>query len=245
VFPHTANAIMKDQIAALGGTVVGEEYVRLGAMAVEPLVGHIVESRPDVILNTINGDSNLAFFRALRAAGVTPDKTPTMSFSVAEHELQSLNAAEMAGDYAAWNYFQSIDSPANRAFVDGFRSKYGAHRVTDDPIESAYSAVYLWAQAVEDAGETDVSAIRRAIKRQSALGPEGSVYIDPENQHAWKNVRIGKIRADGQFDIVWNSRAPIRPMPYPIFRTHEEWDQFLDDLFRHWGGKWAAPTDES
>jgi urea transport system substrate-binding protein len=100
VFPRTANAIIKDQLAALGGEVVGEAYILLGSADAQEVVRTIVRARPEVILNTINGDSNATFFRELRAAGVTPEHTPTMSFSVAEHELQALGVSEMVGDYA-------------------------------------------------------------------------------------------------------------------------------------------------
>jgi urea transport system substrate-binding protein len=240
VFPRTANAIIRDQVTAMGGAIVGEAYLRLGDREAGPVVARIREARPDVILNTINGETNVAFFRALRAAGITPATIPTMSFSFAEHELGYLRAEDMVGDYAALNYFQTVDSERNRRFVASFRAKYGPDRVTSDPIESAYAGVHLWAQAVADAGVADAPAIRRAMKRQSFDAPGGMVYVEPENQHLWKVVRIGRIRADGQFDIVWSSEKPIRPVPYPIYRSREEWMAFLDGLYRGWGGAWAA-----
>jgi len=143
VFPRTANAIIKDQLAALDGQVLGEVYGRLGSTDVREVVRSIVRAQPDVILNTINGDSNVAFFRELRAAGVTPQRLPTLSFSIAEHELQTLGVKEMVGDYAAWSYFQSVESPENARFVQRFRTKYGVDRVTDDPIQTAYFGVDL------------------------------------------------------------------------------------------------------
>lgn len=239
VFPRTANAIIRDQITAMGGGVVGEEYVLLGSHEVAPVVEKIRAARPQVILNSINGDTNVAFFRALRAAGITPAAIPTMSFSFAEQELRRLPAPDMAGDYATLNYFQSVDSEKNRRFVESFQRKYGVDRVTSDPIDAGYFGVYLWAQAVEDAGTPEVGAIRKAIKRQSFDSPGGMVYVEPENQHTWKIVRIGRIRQDGQFDVVWSSEKPIRPVPYPIYRSREEWTAFLDGLYRGWGGAWA------
>jgi urea transport system substrate-binding protein len=241
VFPRTANAIIKDQIAALRGEVVGEDYIRLGSRDVKEAVRKISQLRPDVILNTINGDTNVAFFRELRAAGITPKEVPTMSFSVAEDELHILGASEMAGDYASWNYFQSIAGDANGAFVKNFKRKYGQQRVTDDPMEAGYFGVYLWAQAVTDVNSANVRAVRQAIKHQSFNAPEGLVYIDGENQHTWKTVRIGKIRKDGQFEIVWTSDRPVRPVPYPIFRLRTEWELFLQSLYDGWGGHWANP----
>ncbi|MBJ7260107.1 MAG: urea ABC transporter substrate-binding protein, partial [Chthoniobacterales bacterium] len=123
VFPRTANAIIRDQVAALGGEIVGELYMPLGGKNAAPIIDAIVAAKPDVILNTINGDSNIAFFRALREAGVRPDRLPVVSFSISETELPELGAEAMAGNYAAWNYFQSVDTPENRAFLEKFRAR--------------------------------------------------------------------------------------------------------------------------
>ena len=230
-------------MSALGGTIVGEEYLALGSSDVDAVVRKITETKPDVILNTINGDSNIAFFRALRAAGVTPDKIASMSFSIAEEELPALGVKRMAGDYVARNYFQSVASEENKRFVRRFQEEYGADRVTGDPMEVSYLGVYLWKQAVEEAGTDDVSAVRKAMTNQSLKAPEGIVFVDPDNHHIWRMVRVGRIRADGQVDIVWSSETPVRPIPHPIYRSPSEWHDFLDDLYQEWGGHWAKPVD--
>lgn len=242
VFPRTANAIIKEQVSALRGELLGEEYVPLGSVEVDAIAARIAELRPDVVLNSVNGDSNVALFRALRAAGVTPDRTPTLSFSIAEDELRSMGVRDMVGDYAAWNYFQSVASPENETFVKSFKARYGADRVTDDPMEAAYFGVKLWAQAVEDAGTPEVARVREKVAKQSCKAPGGIVYVDVETQHTWKVVRIGKIRSDGQFDVVWSSERPVRPVPYPIYRSKVEWEKFLVDLYEGWGGSWARPA---
>lgn len=241
VFPRTANAIARDQIVALGATVVGEEYILLGSRDVKAVVEEIVAAQPDVILNTINGDSNGVFFRELRKAGITPDKIPTMSLSIAEEELRTLDAARMVGDYACWNYFQSVDTDENRAFVERFKNKYGQDRVTDDPMEAAYFGVYLWAQAVREAETEAVGEVRKAITKQSLQAPGGLVSVDFENNHTAKTVRIGEIRADGQFDIRWSSATPVQPTPYPVYRSRSEWDSFLEKMRVAWGGSWENP----
>jgi urea transport system substrate-binding protein len=241
VFPRTANAIIRDHVQALGGAILGEEYILLGSTAVKAAVDEIVRTRPEMILNTINGDSNVAFFRALRAAGISSQSIPTMSFSIAEEELSATEPGMFTGDYATWNYFQSVSTEANQRFIQRFRQRYGHSRVTDDPIEAAYFGVHLWAQAVRDAGTTDVAAIRRAILRQSYEAPEGIVYVDPETQHTWKSVRVGRIGADGQFTTVWSSEKPVRPVPYPLYRRRDEWEAFLEDLYQRWGKRWANP----
>lgn len=241
VFPRSANAIIRDQAVALGATIVGEEYILLGSIDVKEIVLKIVESKPDVILNTINGDSNIAFFKELRKAGVTPQIIPTMSFSIAEDELRTLGVDDMVGDYACWNYFQSVDSRENKGFVERFKEKYGSDRVIGDPMEAGYFGVYLWAQAVNEAGTVEIDRIRLTLKGLGFQAPEGMVYVDDDSNHTWKPVRIGKIRQDGQFDIVWDSERFIHPEPYPVSRTKSEWHGFLQELYEMWGKKWENP----
>jgi urea transport system substrate-binding protein len=240
VFPRTANEVIKDQLKKLGGEVVGEAYVRLGSPNVEPVIAKIRAAQPDMILNTINGDTNTAFFRDLRAAGIKSADVPTLSFSVGEQELRSLSAADTAGDYAAWTYFQSVATPENEDFVRRFREKYPQRSVTD-PMEAAYVGVHLWARAVNEAGSLEPRAIRRALLNQRMKAPGGEVRIDADTQHCYKTPRIGRIRSDGQFDIVWTAPEPVEPDPFPSTRTATEWRGFLHDLYTSWGNQWAAP----
>lgn len=244
VFPHSANAIMKDQIRSLRGEVVGEHYILLGSTEVEPVVRAIAAARPDVILNTLNGDSNVAFFKALRGEGITPQVIPTISFSIAEAELKTMGSdapGHFAGDYAAWNYFQSLPGSDNERFVAAYKARYGADEVVTDPMEAAWIGVHLWAKAVETAGSADPRAVRRALQGKSLAAPEGAVSIDPKSQHLWKSVRIGRILPSGQFEVVWNTPKPVRPLPYPGYRSPQEWEAFLDRLNRRWDGNWANP----
>ncbi len=239
VFPRTANEIIKDILNVLEGEIVGEEYILLGSDDVDAVVKKIIEVQPDVILNTINGDSNIHFFRKLSEKGISPDKIPTMSFSIAEDELHELGVEYMVGNYASWNYFQCLETEENKGFVERFKKKYGSHRVTDDPMEAGYFGVYLWAQAVREAGTDNVNKVRKTIKNQSYSAPEGMVYVDSKNNHVWKTVRIGRIKEDGQFDILWSSEKPVRPVPYPAYRSKSQWNNFLLNLFEGWGNKWA------
>jgi len=239
VFPRTANEIIREHVDALDGEIVGEEYILLGDKDVGAVVEKIVEAQPEVILNSLNGDSNIAFFKQLSDAGVTSDDIPVMSFSVAEDELRAMDVHDMVGNYAAWNYFQSIDSEENDAFVQRFKNEYGLDRVTDDPIEASYLSFNFWKQAVREAGTDDVDAVRREIKGQCLDAPEGTVCIDSENNHTWKVVRIGKIDRNGQFDIVWSSDKSVQPEPYPVYRFRADWDAFLEGLFMRWKGNWS------
>jgi urea transport system substrate-binding protein len=227
IFPRVANEIVRDQMDRLGGTIAGESYIPSGTFEVRNLVETIAAAKPDLIINTINGDSNIAFFRALRAAGITPDRIPTLSFSVGENELRNL---DITGNYAAWNYFQSIERSENSRFVGAFRSHYGPQRVTSDPMEAAYLGVNLWAQAVTEAGSPDIPQIREALRHQSFNAPEGPVHFDSVNQHTWKTIRVGKVLEDGQFEVIYSSERPIRPEPFPDTRSPREWTAFLDGL---------------
>ncbi|MDB5334469.1 MAG: serine/threonine protein kinase [Planctomycetaceae bacterium] len=240
VFPRAANAIIKDYLKGKGCEVVGEEYLRLGSQFADPVTAAIVKAQPDMILNTINGDSNTGFFRSLRAAGVTPTTIPCLSFSFAEQELRSLSIADTQGDYAAWTYFQTVDSPENQKFVKAFQDKY-PQRVISDPMEAAYLGVKMWAKAVTVARSVEPMKVRRALLNQKYDAPSGPTRIDPDTQHSYKTPRVGQIRGDGQFDIVWSAPAPVRPLPYPTSRTTSEWKAFLYDLNTGWGGQWSAP----
>jgi urea transport system substrate-binding protein len=240
VWPHCVNEIIKDQLKALGAECVGESYIRFGSLEVGPVVQEIEKAAPDIIMSTVVGDTNKPFYARLKAAGVLPQRTPVLSFSIAEDELRQLPVRDMVGDYGAWDYFQSIDREENRAFVRRFQAKYGKDRVTSDVIEASYNSVHLWAQAVAEAMSAEVADVIKSIRRQSLNAPEGIVSIDFDTQHTWRPVYIGQVRADGQFDLVWSSDKAVRPIPYPPSRSHSEWDSFLDDMYQRWGG-WANP----
>ncbi len=220
VFPRTANTIIKEQLAAKGGTTVGEDYLPLGNTEVTPIITKIQQALPNggVIFNSLNGDSNVAFFKQMQGAGLTPDLYPVMSVSIAEEEVRQIGPEFLVGHYASWNYFQTVESPENQKWVNDFKAAYGADRVTNDPMEAAYIMVYLWKQAVEQAGTADdLEAVRQAAIGQSFAAPEGPVTMNA-NHHLSKTVRIGQVRDDGLFDIVWSTDGPIAP---------QAWNQYV------------------
>jgi len=214
VFPRTANKIIKEQLKAEGGELVGEEYTPLGHTDYSTIITKIKAAKPDVVFNTLNGDSNVAFFKQLKDAGISAADLTTLSVSVAEEEIRGIGADVLAGHLAAWNYYQTTDTPANKTFVENYKKKYGENRVTADPIEAGYDAVYLWAAAVEKAGSTDVDKVKEAAKELEWDAPEGKVKIDGETQHLYKTVRIGEVEPGGQFKELWNSGEPVKPDPY-------------------------------
>ncbi|WP_159788994.1 urea ABC transporter substrate-binding protein [Sodalinema gerasimenkoae] len=234
VFPRTANTIIKEQLAAEGGTVVGEDYIPLGSTEVTPIIARIQQALPDggVIFNTLNGDSNVAFFTQMQGAGMDPERYPVMSVSVAEEEVQQIGVDLLVGHYAAWNYFQTVETPENETWVEAFKAEYGQDRVTNDPMESAYLMVYLWKQAVEQAGDAyDLEAVRAAAIGQSFQAPQGLVTMN-ENHHISQMVRIGQVRDDGLFDIVWATDDRVDPEP---------WNQYVPET-QGYGCDWSDPN---
>lgn len=219
VFPRTANTIIKAQLKAKGGTTVGEDYLPLGNTEVTQIITKIRQALPNggVIYNTLNGDSNVAFFKQMQGAGLGPDKYPVMSVSIAEEEVKAIGVTYLKGHYAAWNYFQTVNTPANQKFVQAFKAKYGENRVTNDPMEAAYIGVYMWKQAVEKAGTAEnLEAVRKAAYGLTFDAPEGKVTMKP-NHHLAKWVRIGKIGDDGMFEIVNSTDKAINPVPWNQF----------------------------
>jgi urea transport system substrate-binding protein len=216
VFPRTANKIIKAQLAAKGGELAGEEYVPLGGTEFSTIISKIQSAQPDAIFNTLNGDSNVAFFKQFKDAGFTPESLPVLSVSVAEEEVRGIGAQYLAGHLVSWNYYQTTDTPENKKFVAAYKAKYGQDRVTDDPIEAGYFGVYLWKAMVEKAGSTDVEKVKAAAKTDSIefTAPEGTVKVDGASQHTWKTVRIGKIRPDGLIEAVFSTDKPVKPDPY-------------------------------
>jgi urea transport system substrate-binding protein len=220
VFPRTANTIIKEQLAAKGGITVGEDYLPLGNTEVTPIIAKIQQALPNggVIFNSLNGDSNVALFKQMQGAGLNPDLYPVMSVSIAEEEVRQIGPEFLTGHYASWNYFQTVDTPENQKWVNDFKAAYGQDRVTNDPMEAAYIMVYLWKQAVEQAGTADnLEAVRNAAIGQAFAAPEGPVTMNA-NHHLSKTVRIGQIRDDGLFDIVWSTEGPIAP---------QAWNQYV------------------
>ncbi|QBQ56585.1 ABC transporter substrate-binding protein [Nitrosococcus wardiae] len=230
VFPRMANIIIKDLLVAKDAVLVGERYVPLGKSAADELIADIIKQRPDVVLNTLNGDSNISFFRSLAKAGITPDKIPVLSFSIAEVELKAQDTQMMVGHFAAWNYFQSIKSAQNQAFVQRFHARFGQQTVLSDPMEASYIGLHLWVQAAREASSAEPASVQHTILRQSLLAPEGVVSVDRATRHLWKMARIGKARDNGQFEILWDSGRPLEPAPFPSYRRRDEWMQLLQSV---------------
>ena len=216
VFPRTANMIIKAQVENAGLTVVGEEYAAMDQTDFAAIIAKIEAAQPDVIVNTLNGTGNVSFFKQMAEKNFDASKFMTMSFSIAEEEVAAIGANILKDHLVSWNYYQTTQTPENEKFVAAYKAKFGANRVTSDPAEAAYDAVYLWKAAVEKAQSFEVDKVLEAIRTGeiSFQAPEGLVVINGENQHLSKPVRIGKIGEDGLIAEIYATEGPVAPDPY-------------------------------
>ncbi len=222
VFPRTANKVLKAFLKAKGvpDANVIEEYTPFGHKDYQTIVAKIKELSKGggaCVLSTINGDSNVPFYKEFANQGLTSSDCPIMAFSVAEDELRAMEVPPLVGHLAAWNYFMSIDTPENKTFIKAFQDKYGKDRVTDDPIEAAYYGVYVWKAGVEKAQSFEVDKVRQAIYGLEFDAPGGKKKMHESNQHTYKPVYIGEILKTGQFKIVWQSKGLVKPDSYSAF----------------------------
>ena len=214
VFPRTANKIIKAYAEANGIEIKGEEYAPLGHTDFSTIVNKVKAAGAAAVFNTLNGDSNVAFFKEYRNAGLTAAAMPVVSVSIAEEEVGGVGVENLVDQLTAWNYYQTIESPANTAFVKAFKDKYGQDRVTSDPMEAAYTSLFLWKAMVEKAKSFATDDIKKAAGGVTFDAPEGEVTVNGENHHIAKTALIGKVGADGLIHTVWSSEKPIEPDPY-------------------------------
>jgi urea ABC transporter urea binding protein len=211
VFPRVSNRIAQSLFTHQGGEVVGEAYTNLTAEDFSSVIAEIKRLKPDAVLSTLNGASNVHFYQQY-ARQIAAAEIPIMALSIAEEEVQAIGSAA-TGHYAIWSYFQSLERDSNREFVQRFQAIYGHDRVVSDPIATAYSQVYLWKQAVETAGSFEVDAVRSAAYGQTWMSPSGPIQLEP-NHHVQRPWFIGKIQPTGQFAIVAASKQAIKPKPW-------------------------------
>lgn len=227
VYPRTTNKILRAFLKSKGVAEadIWETYTPFGHSDYQTIVAKVKEfaaGKPTAVVSTINGDSNVAFYKELGNQGIKAQDIPVVAFSVGEEELRGIDTKPLVGHLAAWNYFMSIQSPENKSFIDKWQAYVkkaklpgGAKRVTNDPMEATYIGMHMWQQAVEQAGTTEVDAVRRAMAGQTFKAPAGfTIKMDEENHHLHKPVFIGEVRADGQFDMVWKTNGPIRAQPW-------------------------------
>ncbi|HHH2085351.1 TPA: urea ABC transporter substrate-binding protein [Yersinia enterocolitica] len=230
VYPRTTNKILRAFLHSKGiqDKDIEEVYTPFGYSDYQTIVSNIKKFSADgktAVISTINGDSNVPFYKELANQGIKATDVPVIAFSVGEEELRGIDTKPLVGNLAAWNYFQSVDNPTNKKFVEQWKAYAKAHKlpnadtaVTNDPMEATWVGMHMWAQAVEKAKSTDVDKVRAAMTDQTYPAPSGfTLTMDKTNHHLHKPVMIGEIEADGQFNVVWQTDAPIRAQPWSPF----------------------------
>jgi len=233
VYPRTTNKILRYFLHSknVSDDDIKEEYTPFGHSDYQTIVAEIkkfAQGKRTTVISTINGDSNVPFYKELANQGLKAQDIPVVAFSVGEEELRGIDTKPLLGHLAAWNYFMSIDTPQNKAFIALWKEYVKAHdlpggdkRVTNDPMEATYIGMHMWAQAVQQAGTTNVDAVRQALGYQSFMSPSGfAITLDAKNHHLHKPVFIGEVQANGQFQVVWKTEGPIRA---------EAWSPFIPE----------------
>src|SRR5450631_3681278 len=230
VYPRTTNKILRAFLKSKGvaDKDIDEKYTPFGHSDYQTIVADIKKfsaGGQTAVVSTINGDSNVPFYKELGNQGLKATDVPVVAFSVGEEELRGVDTKPLVGHLAAWNYFQSIKSPANEAFKKEWatysKSKKlaGADKpLTNDPMEAAWIGIHMWKQAVEKAKSTDVDKVIVAMAGQTFKAPSGiTSKMDEKNHHLHKSVFIGEVKADGQFNIVWKTPGPVKAQPWSPF----------------------------
>ena len=228
VYPRTTNKILRSFLHSKGvkDEDIMEEYTPFGHSDYQSIIAKIKkfssEGKKTAVVSTINGDSNVPFYKELGNQGLKATDVPVVAFSVGEEELRGVDTKPLVGNLAAWNYFMSIKNPTNAAFIKEW-SDYAKKAnlpskdkpLTNDPMEATYVGIHMWAQAVEKAKSTDTDKVIAAMAGQTFKGPDGFVItMDAQNHHLHKPVFIGEIKPDGQFNVVWKTPGPIKAQPW-------------------------------
>src|SRR6059036_2318630 len=227
VYPRTTNKILRAFLKSKGvaDADIDEKYTPFGHTDYQTIVADIKKfaaGGKTAVISTINGDSNVPFYKELGNAGLKATDVPVVAFSVGEEELRGVDTKPLVGHLAAWNYFQSVKAPENDAFVKKWKAYVkknklpgGDGRVTNDPMEATYVGVHMWKQAVEKAKSTDTDKVVAAMAGQKFKTPSGfEIKMDEKNHHLWKPVFIGEVQANGQFNVVWKTPGPIKATPW-------------------------------
>ncbi len=228
VYPRTTNKILRAFLKSKGvaDADIMEDYTPFGHSDYQTIIAKIKkfasEGKKTAVISTINGDSNVPFYKELGNAGLKATDVPVVAFSVGEEELRGVDTKPLVGHLAAWNYFQSIKNPTNDGFIKMYKDwavkqklPNAATVVTNDPMEATYVGIHMWAQAVEKAKSTDTDKVIAAMGGQKFKAPSGfEIQMDAKNHHLHKPVFIGEVKADGQFNVVWKTKGPVKAAPW-------------------------------
>ncbi|RKT58109.1 amino acid/amide ABC transporter substrate-binding protein (HAAT family) [Azonexus fungiphilus] len=228
VYPRTTNKILRAFLKSKGvaDADIMEEYTPFGHSDYQTIIAKIKkfasEGKKTAVVSTINGDSNVPFYKELGNAGLKATDVPVVAFSVGEEELRGVDTKPLVGHLAAWNYFQSLKNAENSKFIKMYQDWAVKQKlpnaktvVTNDPMEATYIGIHMWAQAVEKAKSTDTDKVIAAMAGQTFKAPSGfTVKMDEKNHHLHKPVFIGEVKGDGQFNVVWKTKGPVKAAPW-------------------------------
>ncbi len=241
VYPRTTNKILRAFLNSKGvaDADILENYTPFGHSDWQTIVSQVKQfasaGKKTAVISTINGDANVPFYKELANQGIKATDIPVVAFSVGEEEIAGLDAAPLVGHLAAWNYFMSVDTPENKAFIAKWHAFIGnTKRTTNDPMEAHYIGFNMWVQAVKQAGSTNVDAVRQAMYGQKFKNLTGGVAVMNTNHHLSKPVMIGEIQANGQFDIVWKTPGVV---------VGDAWSDFIPEskpLVADWTYPWVC-----
>ncbi len=234
VYPRTTNKILRAFLHSKGvkDDDIQEVYTPFGHSDYQTIVANIktfAQGGKTCVISTVNGDSNVPFYKELGNQGLKATDVPVVAFSVGEEELRGIDTKPLVGNLAAWNYFMSLRNPVNEKFkkewfawVKENNLPGGNKRVTNDPMEATFVGMHMWKQAVEKAKSTDVDKVRVAMIGQKFAAPSGFTLEMDGNHHLHKPVMIGEVRADGQFNVVWATKTTIRAQPWSPYIPGDE-----------------------
>jgi len=227
VYPRTTNKILRAFLKSKGvaNKDIDEAYTPFGHSDYQTIVANIkkfAQGGKTAVVSTINGDSNVPFYKELGNAGLKATDVPVVAFSVGEEELRGVDTKPLVGHLASWNYFQSLKNPTNKTFIKMYKDWAQKAKlpnpssvVTNDPMEATYIGIHMWKQAVEKAKSTDVDKVIAAVGGQTFKAPNGfTIKMDEKNHHLHKPVFVAEIRADGQFNVVWKTKGPVKAAPW-------------------------------
>lgn len=225
IYPAETNKQVKALLKQQGGEVVGEQYVPIGHSEFSSVVNKIKAAKPDVVFSDLVGDSVSAFYKQYKDFGMDPKKVPIASPITAETDVASMSKDVAAGNISSYGYFQTLDTPENKKFVEAYHNKFGKDEPITDVHESAYFSTYLLKLALEKVQDpSDTNKLINAFAGLEFNAPEGKIKVDEKNHHTWLHSRIAKVGDDGQFHVIVNSDKLIHPEPWAkiIFPDHAE-----------------------
>lgn len=221
LYQRRLGAVLRDFIRLGGGQLLGERYVSPGGADMDAVMDELRRLQPDVVLSTVSGESNRALFDALVAAELAD--LPLLSLGAAEPEMKAFAGGRLGRHFTAWSYLQTQPGAVNEAFLARLRRGQGEAALASDPAVSAYVGVQLWAAAVREVGSPQTEAVNANVLHQSVAVPQGSAAVDSRSRHLWRQLRIARVRPDGQLGEVLQLPGYIRPEPWPSFRSNEYW----------------------